>query len=145
MNMNGKMLTIKETAELLKISEHKIRYYTDQGMIPNMKRGENNYRLFDEEALDWLRGTVYFRELGFSLKDIRHFHDLCLCEDPDALWERYEIILKYYNRSLQMLQEAKERVSYMEKSLEKAKKVAEHKLEDAKNPRLKKYPESGKE
>ena len=59
-----KTMTIREVSRMLNIPEHTIRYYTDEGMIPGMKRAENNYRIFDEESVEWLKGTVYFVSSG---------------------------------------------------------------------------------
>ena len=129
-----KMMTIREVSQMLKIPEHTIRYYTDQGMIPDMKRADNNYRVFDEEALEWLKGTIYFRQLGLSMKDIRHYHDLCFSDDPDALRERYELLLKYCKKAEEEVIQAEERLHYLEYITERDRQVAERLLPDRKNP-----------
>ena len=100
-------MTIKEVSELLNIPEHTIRYYTDIGLIPGMQRLPNNYRVFSEESLEWLRGTVYFRQLGLSIKDIIHYHDLCFSEEPEALKERYLLLQKYTEQAEEELDKAR--------------------------------------
>lgn len=130
--------TIKEVSEMLGIPEHTIRYYTDTGMIPDMQRAENNYRIFDESAIEWLKGTVYFRQLGLSLKDIRYYHDLCFSEDPEALRERCRILQKYCEKARQEVRNAQERLAYLEHIAEKDQKIAEHLLPDDRNPYRKK-------
>lgn len=127
-------MTVKEAAELLGIAEHTVRYYTDMGMIPDLKRSGGNYRLFDEEALAWLRGTVYFRQLGLSLKDIRHYHDLCFSDEPDALQERYLLLQKYCAKAEAELQEAEKRLAYLRHITERDRQIADHLLPDEKNP-----------
>lgn len=133
-----KTMTISEVSRLLNIPEHTIRYYTDEGMIPGMKRAENNYRIFDEESVEWLKGTVYFRQLGLSMKDIRHYHDLCFSDDPEALKERYELLLSYCGRAKEEVRQAEERLRYLEYITERDRQVAERLLPDRKNPVRKK-------
>ena len=41
------MYTVKEISELLDMTEHTIRYYTDMGLVPSIKRDKNGNRLFE--------------------------------------------------------------------------------------------------
>jgi Predicted transcriptional regulators len=50
------MYTVKEIAKLLDMTEHTVRYYTDMGLVPSLKRDKNGNRLFDEESKNWLIG-----------------------------------------------------------------------------------------
>jgi len=68
--------TIKQVAELSGVSAYRIRYYDQQKMIPNLRRDENNNRVFDEDALDIVRLISCFRETDMPLADIRHYIDL---------------------------------------------------------------------
>ena len=61
------MYTLKQVCQMLNLSEHTVRYYTDIGVI-TVQRDQNNRRIFDEQVIDWLRGTKYLRELGVSIK-----------------------------------------------------------------------------
>lgn len=127
-------LTIKEVSKLLSVPEHTIRYYTDMGMIPNIKRSSGNYRLFDEEAIDWLKGTIYFRQMGLSLKDIKHYHDLCFSEDQEALFERYNLLQKYCEIAEKELINANERLQHMKRITERDRQIAEELMPDQMNP-----------
>ena len=46
------MLTVKEVSKKFNISEYTLRYYTDENLIPSIKRDKNNIRVFDEESLN---------------------------------------------------------------------------------------------
>ncbi|HAE16877.1 MAG TPA: MerR family transcriptional regulator [Erysipelotrichaceae bacterium] len=127
-------MTIKEVSELLNIPEHTIRYYTDIGLIPGMQRLPNNYRVFSEESLEWLRGTVYFRQLGLSIKDIIHYHDLCFSEEPEALKERYLLLQKYTEQAEEELDKARKRLEYLKHITERDRRIAENLMEDKLNP-----------
>jgi DNA-binding transcriptional MerR regulator len=107
------MYTVKEVSELLKLTEHTVRYYTDKGLVPSLKRDKNNNRLFDEESVNWLIGIKYLKQCGMSVEDIKTYIDLCLKGDS-TIQERYDIILKHKAVAISQLEEAKQRVKYME-------------------------------
>lgn len=44
------MYTLKQACQILNLTEHTIRYYTDIGIV-EVKRDKNNHRLFDEQAI----------------------------------------------------------------------------------------------
>lgn len=97
------MYTVKEVSEILNLSEHTIRYYTDQGIV-EVRRDQNNRRLFNEQAIDWLRGARYLKGLGMSIEGIRQFH--ALCKQKQALEE---------------LEHTKKRVEYLNHKVENKK------------------------
>ena len=90
------MLTVKEVASKFNISEHTIRYYSDQNLIPELKRDKNNNRVFDENSLNWLQGVIYLRNCGMSIKSIKEYVDLCLIGDSTVV-QRKNIILEQKN------------------------------------------------
>jgi DNA-binding transcriptional MerR regulator len=45
------MYTIKEVSEKTGLTYHTIRYYTDEGLIPEVVRDKNNNRLFNERSI----------------------------------------------------------------------------------------------
>jgi DNA-binding transcriptional MerR regulator len=107
------MYTVKEVAKLLDLIEHTVRYYTDKGLVPNIKRDKNNNRLFDDKSIDWLTGVKYLKQSGMSLDAIKAYVDLCL-EGDSTVQERYKIILAQKAVVLAQLEEAQRRAKYME-------------------------------
>jgi DNA-binding transcriptional MerR regulator len=107
------LYTVKEVANLLELTEHTVRFYTDKGLVPSVQRDKNNNRLFDEESINWLTGVKYLKQCGMTVEDIKTYVDLCLKGDS-TIQERYEIILKQKEIAQTQLEEAKQRAKYME-------------------------------
>lgn len=128
------MHTVKQASEILNLSQHTIRYYCDEGLVPSLRRDSNNHRVFDEESIEWLKGTKYLRELGMPLDDIKEFIVLCQKEGKDARKKRYEIISQQLENAKLELEKAKMRISYLEKAVANAQDILEDKSQDAKNP-----------
>ncbi len=103
----------KEVSEILNISIHTLRYYTNLGLVPNLKRDENNRRVFDDEAIDWLKGVIYLRELGMSLEAIKEYEDLCFESGDEAVAKRYELVQSQLELAQEQLVQAQLRVAYL--------------------------------
>lgn len=68
-------MTIKKAADLTGLTPKAIRHYESLGLCPCFQRSEGKYRLYSPRELDRLRLIRYYRELGFSLEEIRSLLD----------------------------------------------------------------------
>lgn len=71
-----------------------IRYYSDLEMIPSLKRDTDGQRIFDDEAIVWLEGIKFQRDLGMSLAEIKKFIELSQDPNTAALKKRHQILLE---------------------------------------------------
>ena len=85
------MYTVKQIADKVGLSEHTVRYYTNENLIPNVMRDKNNNRVFTEESVGWLIGIKCLKDGGVPLKKIKEYVDLCL-QGEKTVKERYKII-----------------------------------------------------
>lgn len=127
------MYTIAEVANIVGITKHTIRYYTDLGLVPNLKRDKNNNRLFDEASLNWLIGVTRLKNCGMSVKDIKAYNELCLLGDQ-TIEERYEIILRQKEKADSQLAKAQEVSAFLEKKIEHYSKIVDKVIPDNTNP-----------
>ncbi|UQS82923.1 MerR family transcriptional regulator [Bombilactobacillus folatiphilus] len=103
---------MKEAATQLNLTEHTIRYYTDQGLVPSVQRDQNNRRLFDQSALNWLQGCHNLRLTGMSIENVKHYVDLCL-QGASTIPERYQLIEEQYQNAQQQLKDVQTRIKYL--------------------------------
>ena len=61
---------IEEVSKLSGVSKRTLQYYDDEGILP-VKRSKNNYRLYDDETMERLWEVLWYKEMGFDLKDIK--------------------------------------------------------------------------
>ena len=66
--------TIKETAELLKLSKHTLRYYDEIGLL-SPKREHNGYRYYSEADLFALKYIEVMKYANFTLAEIKLFSE----------------------------------------------------------------------
>lgn len=124
--------TVKQIAELMDMSEHTIRYYTDLNLLP-VKRDSGNRRMFDEESINWLMGIKCLKGCGMSIEDIKRYGDLCLQGDG-TLKERRKIMRKQLVLAKQKLNEAQEVFDYITKKIAHYDDVIAGKTADDTNP-----------
>lgn len=60
---------IEEVSKLSGVSKRTLQYYDDEGILP-VKRSKNNYRLYDDETMERLWEVLWYKEMGFDLKEI---------------------------------------------------------------------------
>ena len=124
--------TVKELARKMGTTQHTIRFYTDQGLLP-CRRDKNNRRVFDEDSVGWLNGLMCLRRCGISIEDIRAYSALCM-EGSSTLKARYEFMKKQRTIALKRLDEAKELVSYMEHKVRHYEDILGGRTPDDTNP-----------
>ena len=69
------MRTVKQVSELTHISIRTLHHYDAIGLLKPTEITESGYRLYDDTALGRLQTILLFRELQFSLKEIKEILD----------------------------------------------------------------------
>ena len=98
------MRTISQVAELTGISTRTLQYYDEIGLLKPSELTESGYRLYDNEALQKLQQILFFKELGFKLKEIQE-----ILQKPDfdrikAFKKQKEMLLLKRNRTDRLIQ-----------------------------------------
>jgi len=63
--------TVNDVATAAKVSVRTLHHYDAVGLLPPSSRSEAGYRLYDDVDLERLQQILFFKELGFSLGEIR--------------------------------------------------------------------------
>lgn len=72
------MKSISQVAKLTGISIRTLQYYDEIGLLKPSQLTTAGYRLYDDHALQNLQQILFFKELGFPLKEIKQ-----ILEKPD--------------------------------------------------------------
>ena len=98
------MRTISQVTELTGISTRTLQYYDEIGLLKPSELTQSGYRLYDDEASQKLQQILFFKELGFKLKEIKE-----ILQKPDfdrikAFKEQKELLLLKRNRTDRLIQ-----------------------------------------
>lgn len=127
-------MTIKEVAERCGESEHTIRYYCKAGLFPFTTRDKNNVRQFTEQDMEGVNIVLCLRDTGMSLKEIRHYMDLCK-EGISTLPQRLKIIQDQEKKADEELKNFQKKIEHLkEKEQFYEKAIATGVEDDSCNP-----------
>ena len=85
------MKRIEEVCRLSGVSRRTLQYYDNEGIL-SVKRSEENYRLYDETAMARLWEILWYKEMGFELKEIKNILTVTQKEKNNYLNEKIQII-----------------------------------------------------
>lgn len=111
------MKTIKEVAMLTGISVRTLQYYDEIGLFHPTSLTDAGYRLYDDEALEKLQQILFFKELDFSLKDIKHIMSDPKYNQQEAMKQQKALLTikrDRYNRLLLLLDKLEKGESCMD-------------------------------
>lgn len=72
------MYTMKQTCEQVGVKYETLKFYCNQGLVPNVKRDSNNRRIFDEKAIAWIQNLTCLKKCGMSIQEMKEYLALCL-------------------------------------------------------------------
>ncbi|MFB7142108.1 MerR family transcriptional regulator [Gottfriedia sp. NPDC056225] len=71
----GKFYHIKEAAKKLNMSIDTLRYYEKIGLVGEIDRDQNGYRIYKQTDLDWFTLIGYLRSIGVPIQDMLQFQN----------------------------------------------------------------------
>lgn len=90
-----------------------LKYYCNEGLIPNVKRDTNNYRIFDDRDIAWIKSLSCLKKCGMSIAEMKRYVELCL-QGKKSISERKVILHHRKEILLLKLQELNECIEYID-------------------------------
>jgi DNA-binding transcriptional MerR regulator len=95
--------TIKKLAQLAGTSVRTLHYYDEIGLLKPEFRGANGYRHYGEKSIAKLQQIMFFRELDFSLEEIKTITSRPDYDAVEALQSHKEVLQKRKERIDELL------------------------------------------
>jgi DNA-binding transcriptional MerR regulator len=86
------MWTVKQVSQLAGVTIRTLHHYDELGLLTPSGRSDAGYRLYDHADLERLQGILVWRQLGFSLPEIRVVLDDPDYDRPAALRRQRELV-----------------------------------------------------
>ena len=99
---------IEEVSKLSGVSKRTLQYYDDEGILP-VKRSKNNYRLYDDETMERPWEILWYKEMGFDLREIK-----LILEGGNQETVIEEKVNKI-NNTIRVLEEQKKVIEYIQR------------------------------
>ena len=114
--------TIKQLADLAGVSIRTLHYYDEIGLLKPTSYGENGYRYYDEQAVLRLQQILFFRELDFSLDDVKDILDQPEFDVLHALREHRQALEQKVTRLNRLINTVDNTISHLKGELEMSQK-----------------------
>ena len=99
------MYTMKQACERTNLSYETLKFYCNQGLVPNVKRDAQNRRVFDDRDIAWINSLNCLKNCNMGIAEMKEYLALCL-QGPVSIPER-KLILE---QKLQTLEAERSRI-----------------------------------
>ena len=107
------MFTMKEACRQTQLPYETLKFYCNQGLVPNVKRDKNNHRLFDEQDIQWINSLNSLKQCGMSILEIKDY--IKLCYDGESTIPQKKEILDSKRKSLvEQLKQIQDCIDYID-------------------------------
>lgn len=72
------MYTMKEVCHQTGMTYEALKFYCNEGLVPNVKRDANNHRIFDDRDVAWIKSLTCLKNCGMSIQEMKVYIELCL-------------------------------------------------------------------
>lgn len=107
------MYTMKQACEETNLTYQTLKYYCNEGLIPNVKRNANNHRVFDDRDVKWIKDLTCLKKCGMSIQEMKEYLDLCL-QGESTIPQRKEMLVKKRAALLESIKELNDSVDFID-------------------------------
>ena len=107
------MYTMKDVCRETGMAYETLKFYCNEGLIPNVKRNQNNYRVFDDRDIAWIKSLSCLKNCGMSIQEMREYIDLCL-KGAASIPERKVTLAQKREELLIKMVEVQECIDYID-------------------------------
>ena len=104
---------MKEACILTNMTYENLKFYCNEGLVPNVKRDRRNYRVFDEHDIKWIQSLNCLKSCGMSIAEMKQYLALCM-EGEGTIPERKVILAEKKETLLQSITELQKAVAYID-------------------------------
>ena len=108
------MYTMKEACAQTGLSYETLKFYCNQGLVPNVRRDEQNRRIFSESDIAWIRSLECLKNCGMGIREMQEYISLCL-EGQSSIPQRKEILERKRRELEQELSRIRESIAYIDR------------------------------
>lgn len=107
------MYTMMQVCRELDMTYQTLKYYCNEGLVPNVKRDGNNRRVFDEKDMKWIKDLTCLKKCSMSILEMKEYLDLCL-QGETTIMQRKEMLTKKRESLLVSIKELEDSVDYID-------------------------------
>ena len=105
---------MKEACAQTGLSYETLKFYCNQGLVPNVRRDAQNRRIFSESDIAWIRSLECLKNCGMGIREMQEYISLCL-GGQSSIPRRKEILERKRRELEQELSRIRESIAYIDR------------------------------
>ena len=107
------LFTMMQVCKETNMTYQALKFYCNEGLVPNVKRDKNNRRVFDERDVAWIKSLTCLKKCGMSIQEMKEYLDLCL--QGEVTIPRRKVMLAQKQEALrETMREVRESIAYID-------------------------------
>ena len=107
------LFTMMQVCKETNMTYQALKFYCNEGLVPNVKRDKNNRRVFDERDVAWIKSLTCLKKCGMSIQEMKAYLDLCL--QGEATIPQRKVMLAQKQEALrETMREVRESIAYID-------------------------------
>lgn len=107
------MYSMKEVCQETNLTYQALKYYCNEGLVPNVKRDSNNRRIFDEHDVKWIKDLVCLKKCGMSIQEMKEYLALCL-QGESTIMKRKKMLSRKQEMLRESIRELENSIDYID-------------------------------
>ncbi len=107
------LYTMLQTCKETGMTYQALKFYCNEGLVPNVKRDKNNRRVFDERDIQWIGSLTCLKKCGMSIQEMKAYLALCL-QGEKTIPQRKEMLAQKQEALRETMQELQESIAYID-------------------------------
>lgn len=107
------MYTMMQVCKETGLTYQTLKFYCNEGLVPNVKRDYNNRRIFDDHDLNWIKDLTCLKKCNMSIQEMKEYLSLCL-EGKETIPERQKLLKKKQEQLRESIEELQNSIDYID-------------------------------
>lgn len=109
----GGLFTMMQVCREADMTYQTLKFYCNQGLVPNVKRDKNNRRVFDKHDVEWVKSLICLKRCGMSIEEMKEYLALCL-QGETSIPQRKTMLAEKRSRLVEQIAELEASVEYID-------------------------------
>ena len=105
--------TMMQACKETNMTYQALKFYCNQGLVPNVKRDKNNRRVFDERDIAWINGLMCLKKCGMSIQEMKEYMILCM-QGPSTIPRRKELLARKQEELRRSIRELEDSAAFID-------------------------------
>lgn len=105
--------TMMQACKQTNMTYQTLKFYCNEGLVPNVKRDKNNRRVFDERDIAWISSLICLKKCGMSIQKMKEYLAMCL-QGEETIPQRKEMLARKQEALRESVKELEDSIAYID-------------------------------